>query len=198
MTNSISPARFSIAKMTVANLLTGVDIQQEACVTDRDRDRDRDRGEIGAEQLVERLTMPFGKAPHPHQRTLIAHNREDRHQKQPPLRTADVPTRPASGNVLKTVIRSIVAAGMVTVFQSVLAWAKHGGSHNHGALTQQSSPKPCAGDVGETECRCPEQTLRFASLSAKSRGVLAIPPSMSGDSENWSGGDTKTGPPRGA
>ena len=51
--------------------------------------------EIGAEQLVEGLAMPFGKTLHPDQGALTAQDREDRHQQHPPLRETDTTPHPA-------------------------------------------------------------------------------------------------------
>jgi hypothetical protein len=57
--------------------------------------------EIGAQQLVERLAVSFGKALHPHQRALAAQDREDRHQQHPPLGKTDAPAHAAIGQRLE-------------------------------------------------------------------------------------------------
>ena len=51
--------------------------------------------EIGAQQLVERLPVAFGKSLHSHQRTLAAQDRENRHQEHPPLGKANAAAHPA-------------------------------------------------------------------------------------------------------
>ena len=48
-----------------------------------------------AQQLVERVAVAFGKSLHPHQRTLAAKDREDRHQQHPLLGKADASPHPA-------------------------------------------------------------------------------------------------------
>ena len=56
---------------------------------------------MGAEQLVERLAVAFGKTLHPEQRTLIAEDGQDRHQQHPPQRIANPPTQTAIGERLE-------------------------------------------------------------------------------------------------
>ena len=58
-------------------------------------------GDVGAQQLVERLAVAFGKTLHAHQRALIAENGEDRHQQHPPLRIANAPAHAAIGQRLE-------------------------------------------------------------------------------------------------
>ena len=61
----------------------------------------RRAGDLGAEQLVEGLAMPFGESLHPHQRTLVAQDGQDRHQQHPPLREAHPATHAAVGQRLE-------------------------------------------------------------------------------------------------
>ena len=58
-------------------------------------------GDVGAEQLVEGLGVAFGKTLHPEQRTLVAHDGQDRHQQHPPLRIANPPAQTAIGKRLQ-------------------------------------------------------------------------------------------------
>ena len=51
--------------------------------------------EIGAQQLVKRLPVAFGKSLHSHQRTVAAQERKNRHQEHPPLGKANAATHPA-------------------------------------------------------------------------------------------------------
>jgi len=52
-------------------------------------------GEISCMELVENMPVVLGKSLHPHQRTLTAQDREDRHQQHPPLGKAATTARPA-------------------------------------------------------------------------------------------------------
>jgi len=58
-------------------------------------------GDVSAEQLVEGLAVAFGKTLHPKQRTLVAENGQDRHQRHPPLRVANPPAQTAIGKRLE-------------------------------------------------------------------------------------------------
>jgi len=58
-------------------------------------------GDVGAEELVEGLVVPFGKTLHPEQRTLVAENGQDRNQQHPPLRVANPPAQTAIGKRLE-------------------------------------------------------------------------------------------------
>jgi hypothetical protein len=53
--------------------------------------------EIGAQQLVEDLAVTSGKPLDANQQSLIAQNRQDRHQQHPPLRKADSAAHAAVG-----------------------------------------------------------------------------------------------------
>ena len=56
---------------------------------------------MGAEQLVECLTVAFGKTLHPEQRTLVAEHGQDRQQQHSPLRKANPPAHTAIGKRLE-------------------------------------------------------------------------------------------------
>ena len=57
----------------------------------------RRAGDVGAEQLIERFAVALGESLHPHQRTLVAQDGQDRHQPHPPLREAHPATHAAVG-----------------------------------------------------------------------------------------------------
>ena len=57
--------------------------------------------DMGAQQLVERLVVAFGKTLHAQQRTLAAQDRKNGHQQHPPLREANPPAHAAVGQGLE-------------------------------------------------------------------------------------------------
>jgi hypothetical protein len=58
-------------------------------------------GDMGAQQLVERLAVTLGETLHAQQRALAAQDREDRHQQHPPLGKTDPTTHAAIGQRLE-------------------------------------------------------------------------------------------------
>ena len=72
-------------------------------------------GDVGAEQLVESVAVPFGETLYAQQRTLAAQDGEDRHQQHPPLREAH-PTAHA------TVGQRLEKADQIGCGSRVLEW----------------------------------------------------------------------------
>ena len=72
-------------------------------------------GDVGAEQLVESVAVPFGETLYAQQRTQAAQDGEDRHQQHPPLREAH-PTAHA------TVGQRLEKADQIGCGSRVLEW----------------------------------------------------------------------------